>query len=179
MVIPCGCAGDKVPHASHTTQKTAQMSSSAHDSQESSSEEGEPSAQVPPSRETTKRSSGKVRKDHIGQGAFVIEFKNPTAPRNMILSPVQPAGLNPSPSFEGKNRKKVENDYRGMERKGFRVTSDIGCLLPDDRFGTREAGATLKGHQRTFQFSLDGHLEGLNQASQQWLTLEGGLQILK
>jgi len=39
-----------------------------------------------------------------------------------------------------------------MERKGVRVTKDIGCLIPHEQYSTYQQGATLKGHQRTFEF---------------------------
>ena len=119
--------------------KDSIMSSSAHNQ--------------PPDEDASKpkRSSGDVRKDHLSKGAHLIEFATPGAPRDMIRHPVAP-GLRPTPSFEGESHKTVVSEYRTMERKGFRVTRDIGCLIADDQYGIAGQGATVKGHQRTFSF---------------------------
>lgn len=98
-----------------------------------------------------KRSSGSVRKQHIQHGAFLVEFKNPTNPRDMFRREL-PVGLGSGPLQSAKARQAAIDKYRTMERKGFRVTKDIGCLIPDEQYGVYQAGATLKGHQRAFSF---------------------------
>jgi hypothetical protein len=100
---------------------------------------------------STRRSSGSVRKSHLGRGAFVIEFAKPVEPMDMIRREV-PIGVGQPPLQNAKDRQSAVDKYRTMERKGFRVTKDIGCLIPDEQYGTYKQGATIKGHQRTFAF---------------------------
>ena len=47
--------------------------------------------------------------------------------------------------------------YMTMERKGFRVTKDIGCMIPDDHFCTHGDKDIFKGYQRAF-FCLHGFM---------------------
>lgn len=98
-----------------------------------------------------RRASGAVRRDHIERGAFLVEFATPDAPMDMFRKPVPP-GLGPVTFFNENERKSAVDQYRTMERKGFRVTADIGCMIPDEQYSTYQQGATVKGHQRTFAF---------------------------
>jgi Zinc-binding loop region of homing endonuclease len=43
-------------------------------------------------------------------------------------------------------------DYRAMEEKGFRVSTD-GCMFPHEQYCVTGGGATLKGHQRASFFA--------------------------
>lgn len=47
--------------------------------------------------------------------------------------------------------------YEVMERKGFRVTKDTGCLIPHEQYSQKGKGATIKGYQRSF-FAAFGFL---------------------
>lgn len=102
-------------------------------------------------KDKKKRTSGSIRKSHQSSGAFLIEFKTPAQPMDLIHR-VVPVGLGPSALLTGKDRQSVVDQYRTMERKGFRVTKDTGCLIPDEQYGTYQQGATVKGHQRSFAF---------------------------
>eukprot|EP00877_Chromochloris_zofingiensis_P008714 jgi/Chrzof1/4096/Cz13g20070.t1 len=98
-----------------------------------------------------KRTSGSIRRSHLTKGAFLIEFKTPAQPMDMLRRDV-PIGIGPSTLFSGKERQSVVDQYRTMERKGLRVTKDTGCLIPDEQYGIYQQGATVKGHQRSFAF---------------------------
>jgi hypothetical protein len=91
-----------------------------------------------------------LRSDFLEKGAFLIEFKQPTEPMDM-LQRTPPPGLEPelAPASEVD---KFRKEYRTMERKGFLVTRDIGCLIPHPQYSTSQQGATRKGHQRAFAF---------------------------
>lgn len=96
--------------------------------------------------------SDTVRKRHLEKGAFLVEFATPQEPRDMFGGRQMPAGLGRPPLSNGREYQSVADKYRTMERKGFRVTADIGCLIPDEQYGTYQQGATIKGHQRAFAF---------------------------
>lgn len=98
-----------------------------------------------------KRTSGSIRKHHQQRGAFLIEFAAPNEPVDMLLRDM-PVGVGSGPLQAGKERQSTIDLYRTMERKGFRVTKDIGCLIPDEQYCTYQKGATVKGHQRAFGF---------------------------
>lgn len=104
-------------------------------------------------KDKKKRTSGSIRKSHQSRGAFLVEFKAPAQPMDLLRREV-PIGVGPSSAafFSGKERQSVVDQYRTMERKGFRVTKDTGCLIPDEQYGTYQQGATVKGHQRSFAF---------------------------
>ena len=108
-----------------------------------------------PTKATTsgkpRRTSGSLRKAHLARGAFLVEFATPSAPVDMFRSDV-PIGIGPTSLQMGNDRQSAVDKYRTMERKGFRVTKDLGCLIPDEQYGTYQQGATIKGHQRTFAF---------------------------
>lgn len=111
-----------------------------------------PEQKTPPGQGIRKkRTSGSLRKAHISKGAFLIEFKSPAEPMDMLRRDV-PVGLGPTSLLSGKDRQSAVDQYRTMERKGFRVTKDIGCLIPDEQYGTYQQGAKVKGHQRSFAF---------------------------
>lgn len=99
-----------------------------------------------------RRTSGAVRKDHLENGAFLIEFKAPEEPRDMFGGRLMPMGAGRPAPHSGSERQSAIDRYRTMERKGFRVTKDSGCLIPDEQYGTYQQGATVKGHQRAFGF---------------------------
>lgn len=99
-----------------------------------------------------KRTSGSIRADHQQRGALLIEFAQPMEPMDMVRRDDLPIDLGPPAPYSPSDYKAVVDRYRVMERKGFRVTKDIGCLIPDEQYGTYQGGATIKGHQRAFAF---------------------------
>lgn len=98
-----------------------------------------------------RRSSGQVRMDYLSTGAFLVEFHEPKDPMDMWRRE-PPMAVGPPSLLSGKDLQSAKDAYRTMERKGFRVTKDKGCLIPDAQYSTYQGGATLKGHQRSFQF---------------------------
>lgn len=106
-------------------------------------------------REMTKRrcrrTSPDLRRAHMENGAFLLEFEAPDEAVNLFRR-VPPRAIAPTSLLSGSAWQSAVDMYRTMERKGFRVTSDIGCLIPDSRYSTYQHGATKKGHQRTFAF---------------------------
>ena len=98
-----------------------------------------------------KRSSGSMRKSNMARGAFLFEFQTPNQPVDIIRRELGP-GVAKGPLQKIDARKSALDQYRTMERKGFRVTSDIGCLIPDEQYCTYQQGHTVKGHQRTVSF---------------------------
>lgn len=106
----------------------------------------------PPGKRKSRRTSDAVRKDHLPMGAFLIEFQAPAQLRDMFGGRTMPIGVGRPPLQAGKERQSAIDQYRTMERKGFRVTKDTGCLIPDEQYGTYQQGATVKGHQRSFGF---------------------------
>jgi Zinc-binding loop region of homing endonuclease len=98
-----------------------------------------------------RRSSGNVRQDHLDRNAFLIQFDNPGQPIDMFRRDVSPA-IKPATLLSGSELQSAGDQYRTMERKGFRVTKDTGCLIPHEQYCTYQQGATVKGHQRTFGF---------------------------
>lgn len=98
-----------------------------------------------------RRESGGLRSDRIQQGAFIIQFAEPAAAVDMFRRVVSPS-IQPPSLLSGAGWQSAVDSYRTMERKGFLVTKDTGCLIPHSQYSTYQAGATLKGHQRTFQF---------------------------
>jgi hypothetical protein len=103
------------------------------------------------SKRNPRRESGGLRSDHLDSGAFLIQFKEPTEPVDMFHRPVHPS-IKPPGLLAGKDWQSAVDKYRTMERKGFRVTKDIGCLIPHEQYSTYQQGATVKGHRRTFAF---------------------------
>lgn len=99
-----------------------------------------------------RRGSGTIRHAHQERGAFLIEFETPSAPYDVFHGRDMPVGLGLPPLLKGNDWQSAVDKYRTMERKGFRVTKDIGCLIPDEQYGTYQKGATIKGHQRSFAF---------------------------
>lgn len=99
-----------------------------------------------------KRLSGVMRQQHVASGAFLVEFAEPSTPYDVFHGRVPPPGLGPSSLFTGKELQSSRDAYRTMERKGFRVTRDTGCLIPDAQYSTYQQGSTNKGHHRSFCF---------------------------
>lgn len=97
-----------------------------------------------------RRTSGALREENLAKGAFLIEFQEPSEPVNMFRRHMLPADM--PVLLKGSEWQSAKDKYRTMERKGFRVTKDIGCLIPHEQFGTTQQGATLKGYQRAFTF---------------------------
>jgi Zinc-binding loop region of homing endonuclease len=98
-----------------------------------------------------RRKSGSLRKEHATSGAFMIQFQSPAAPLDMFRRQVPPS-LRPASLLTGKDLQSAQDKYRTMERKGFLVTKDTGCLIPHEQYCTHQQGATIKGYQRTFAF---------------------------
>lgn len=98
-----------------------------------------------------RKTSGEVREEHLRSGAFLVEFKTPDGPVDMFRR-TAPSGLEPKRLHSGGEWQSAVDKYRAMERKGFRVTSDTGCLIPDPQYSTYQKWATNKGHKRTFAF---------------------------
>lgn len=96
-----------------------------------------------------RRSSSGVREGHLAEGAFLIEFKEPSEPLALYQSQMPP-GMGPPALLTGKELQSARDKYRTMERKGFKVTKDTGCLIPDSQYSTYQQGATFKGHQRAY-----------------------------
>lgn len=101
-------------------------------------------------KQSIRRASGHLRFDFLDQGAFLIEFKQPTTPLNMFQREA-PIGFE-TPLVNDVVYEKFKKEYRTMERKGFLVTKDTGCLIPHSQYSTTQKGATRKGHQRAFAF---------------------------
>lgn len=102
-----------------------------------------------------KRLSGEMRSDYQSQGAFLIEFGQPTKPYDIFRSSLRESdfvGDKPPVITNSDQLKSLKDKYKVMERKGFRVTKDIGCLIPDDQYSTYQQGSTIKGHQRSVGF---------------------------
>lgn len=102
-------------------------------------------------KQNPRRLSAKVRDEHLSRESFLIQFEEPQQPMDMFRREVSPA-IKPAKLLSGSEYQSALDKYRTMERKGFRVTKDIGCLIPHEQYCTYQGGATLKGHQRTFAF---------------------------
>lgn len=98
-----------------------------------------------------KRLSSEMRQQFLAKGAHLIEFKQPTSAYDVFRRDDLPLGTKPA-LVSGKEHQSMVDKYRTMERKGLKVTKDIGCLIPDDQYSTYQQGATVKGHQRSFGF---------------------------
>ena len=92
-----------------------------------------------------------LRNTHLENGAFLVEFETPDEPVDLFRR-IPPVGIGPMSLLSGSAWQSAVDSYRTMERKGFRVTVDLGCLIPDPQYSTHQQGATKKGHQRTFAF---------------------------
>ena len=97
-----------------------------------------------------RRASGKMKDDHLEDGAFLVEFKEPESPVDVLRRPF--VHVDPERLLSGGEWQSAVDKYRAMERKGFRVTKDIGCLIPDPFYSTYQHGSMQKGYQRTFAF---------------------------
>jgi len=89
--------------------------------------------------------------EHLQDGAFPVRFAEPDAPLDMFGREITPE-LRPPRLLQGKELQSAVDKYRTMERKGFLVTTDTGCLIPHEQYSTYQQGATVKGHQRSFAF---------------------------
>jgi hypothetical protein len=96
-----------------------------------------------------RRMSRALPQEHLASGAFLLQFTQPREPENMFRRAVLPT-LQPPALLSGADYQSVVDKYRTMERKGFCVTKDTGCLIPHPQYCTTQQGATLKGHQRSF-----------------------------
>lgn len=102
-----------------------------------------------------KRLSYEMRDANLSKGSFLIEFKQPAQPYDIYQesereSPFQ--GDKPPVVTNASKLKSLLDQYKTMERKGFKVTKDCGCLIPDDQYSTQQQGSTVKGHQRAVGF---------------------------
>lgn len=90
-----------------------------------------------------KRALSEIQLEHLNKGAFFFDFEEPAV------------GWDGMPvDNEGTARKVGVKQFREMEEKGFRVTKD-GCIMPQERYGIRGQGASLKGHQRSCFFFVN------------------------
>jgi hypothetical protein len=122
-----------------------------------------------------KRTSEQMRQDNLAMGAIRMKLSPQTSwkPLGMyvdkddrIVTEMTTKGVTwKGNAVEEGAREKVNgrwrntpsryDQYRVVERKGFRVTMDTGCILPDDYYSTAAEGASLKGYQRAF-FAFSG-----------------------
>jgi len=85
----------------------------------------------------------------LAAGAFLIAFEKPATPLD-LFKPHSTAVPRP-PQWDAKEQKSADKEYLTMERKGFRVSTDIGCCIPEE--GYYKAGKKGKGHQRAFSYA--------------------------
>lgn len=111
--------------------------------------------------EKPKRDSASIRANHIAKGAtlFTINLSVNVAPIGNALG--DPGLRATSRNVKGKplhaNSQAAINNYMTMERKGFRVTSDTGCIIPDDSYCTTGDKDAFKAYQKSF-FRAHGFL---------------------
>lgn len=102
-----------------------------------------------------RRSSADLRTDVLQQGGFLVEFKaarSLTDLMDMVRCTPPPGLINiPADYMSSASRKAHVDQYRTMERKGFLVTRDIGCLIPHTQYRSQNA-TSLHGYRRSFQF---------------------------
>lgn len=119
----------------------------------------------------TKRASFDIRNAHIAMGAVTIGFDIRGGDWISPGSDSVPADKRKSKlgDYLGTDSRKMQvlgqakgmmepaflRQYRTMERKGIRVTSDIGCFAPVEQFATIGGGASEKGYQLSF-FARNG-----------------------
>jgi len=87
-----------------------------------------------------------LRNTHSENGAFLVEFETPDEPVDSFRR-IPPVGIGRTSLLSGSAWQSAVDSYRTMERKGFRVTVDLGRLIPDPQYSTHQ-----QGHQRTFAF---------------------------
>jgi len=93
--------------------------------------------------------SPEVRARHLNKGAVPFEFVDPGS--DLVQMVFRPDIVPPEP-LQGNALKAAQDAYRTMERKGFQVTRDLGCLVPDDQYCASGEGNKKKGHQRACEF---------------------------
>lgn len=108
-----------------------------------------PSAPRAKKRQKPRATSAGTRAEQLAKGAFLIEFDDPGTNFLDLLARPLPAGVGEPVRLTGDA---IEREYRTMERKGFLVTRDLGCLIPHAQYCTYQQGATKKGHQRSCAF---------------------------
>ena len=108
-----------------------------------------------------KRDSASIRANHIAKGAtlLAIKYAVQVAPRGDAIG--NPDLRSTSRNSKGKllhgNSQAASNNYLNMERKGFRITSDTGCMIPDDGYCTHADKDSFKAYQKSW-FCAHGFL---------------------
>lgn len=150
MVIPlCGYHAS-VAHTALGYQTTTTTTTTMPDNKSKSKPQASPKAQ---SDSKPKRTSGEMRTEYVAMNAHLLMFTRPSTPRPMFGAVEPPLGYEPRTLFSNdKAGQAAVQQYRLMERKGFRVTKDLGCLIPEEHYSTAKQGASLKGHQRSVEF---------------------------
>ena len=107
-----------------------------------------------------RRTSGAIRAEHMQAGAILLKInfdRDGFLPVGMAVEDI----TNRSEVFMLKSKpitgEEVVRNYETMERKGFKVTKDTGCLIPTDHYCTHQAGDAFKGYQKAF-FRAHGFL---------------------
>lgn len=104
-------------------------------------------------RGAARRTSAAMQLEMVNKGAFFPRFQQPTfAPDGTTPLPTLTKSDDARATAEEKAYAKCVQDFRCMEEKGFLVTKDCGCLLPHDQYGSKGAGNSIKGHQRSAYF---------------------------
>jgi len=107
-----------------------------------------------------RRTSGAIRAEHMQEGAVLLKIDFEGRQFNPVGMAVGDF-TNRTDTFglKGKSISGEEaiKNYETMERKGFKVTKDLGCLIPTSHYCTHQAGDAFKGYQKTF-FRAHGFL---------------------
>lgn len=115
-----------------------------------------------PKDKTARRTSGAMRAAYFAMGAFTLLFDLAKAWLASGNATNDAASKKRSHNYKqkvlnGADREARSEPYRAMERKGFRITSDTGCWIPEDHYCTRSGGDIFKGYQRSF-FAVNGFM---------------------
>ena len=103
----------------------------------------------------SRRTSGALRAEQRANGAFTIRVAfdgSAVSARGNALELGAHLRV-PYATLKGKritSASEFDDAYRTMERKGFRVTKDTGCLIPHAHYCTHAKGDIFKGYQRSF-----------------------------
>lgn len=137
-----------------SVRQTVAASQQAHSSQEKSSAPlppqdlpdlvarppvGDPAECDADESKGRKRSQAEIQLEMYNKGAFFFHFDEPVN---------DPKG---QPIEKSAGYIQGAKQFRVMEDKGFRVTTD-GCIIPYEHYCTPKKGAVLKGHQRSTYF---------------------------
>jgi len=104
--------------------------------------------------------SGDLRREQLDSGAFLFEIRlrldengdEQEYDLTRAAERLPPHQLDPAAPMPAQSSKELRaeelREYLGMERKGYRVTKDLGCLHPHSRFTAYGKGSIIRGHQR-------------------------------